>query len=99
MQTQPFVPARSCVIFPSGPGPMTAAPFPISGGAALVALAMVAALEGPLAPLAIVSCPDFAFGPSFVAFWVSWAETTPLIRMRAAATDIMTFRIVDLLVD
>src|SRR5881397_2659223 len=65
MHIQPFVPARSCFISPSCPGAMTVAFFAISGGAALVAFAIIAASDFPP--------PPFAFG-------VSWAETTQLAR-------------------
>src|SRR5262245_42972772 len=68
MHIQPLVPARNCFIFPSGVTPITVAFLPISGGAAVTALAIVAASEAP--PI-----DSWPFGPSFFAFGVSWAET------------------------
>src|SRR5262245_28234517 len=75
MHIQPFVPARNCFICPSAPAAMTVACLPISGGAALTALAIAAASDCPL-PFAIASWLDFAFG--LVGFALSCAEAAQL---------------------
>src|ERR1044071_6457704 len=79
MHIQPFVPARSCFIFPSGPGPMTVAPLAISGGAALVAFAIVAA-------------SDIAAG---FALCVSWAYAAQLARIRTLVRPTTIFLMID----
>src|SRR2546426_46065 len=59
MHIQPFVPARNCFICPSAPAAMTVAFFLISGGAALIAFAIVAASDVPH-PFAIAARLHFA---------------------------------------
>src|SRR2546426_977020 len=75
MHIQPFVPARNCFICPSAPAAMTVAFFLISGGAALIAFAIVAASDFP-PPFAIAAWLDFAFG--LVGCALSCAETAQL---------------------
>src|SRR5580765_8380811 len=64
MHIHPLVPARSSFILPSAPGPMTAALRPMSGGAALVAVAMTVAAD--LAPLGLALPSWPALGGSFI---------------------------------
>src|SRR5712692_11995716 len=92
MHIQPLVPARSWFIFPSAVIAMTVAFFEIDGGAALIALAMVAASEPPPPFLAIVSCPDFALGSSLSVLAFSWAETVSAAMTNMPVATAIAFR-------
>src|SRR6266849_3456583 len=71
---------------------MTVAFFEIDGGAALIALAMVAASEPPPPFLAIVSCPDFALGSSLSLLALSWAETVNAAMTNMPVATAIAFR-------
>src|SRR5262249_22628456 len=73
MHIQPLVPARNCFIFPSGPTPITVAPLAISGGAALVAFAIVAASD-----IGFALCVSLAYAAQLARMRTAVRATTIL---------------------
>src|SRR4030095_3974772 len=89
MHIHPLVPARSSFILPSAPMPMTAAPRPMSGGAALVAFAMTAVSDCVPPGLAMPSWPDLGG-----SFGLSCATAGTAASTSTAASDTTILRMV-----